>query len=190
MAVLGGDDAGGGVIWAPQVIEDAKDHGLVLSQKGKLYDTAQGQSLPAGDMPMPVLTPQELVAFPELSAQDLVPNHVARYWDMVAFADPAPAKIIGESAMLPDRPGFEVEFITQCTRFEDFETFDQADVIMPVRGHWRLQYEGGSTALNPGDTASVPEHMPHHLAPAMSGACAAFRIRKTADPAGPTWKGN
>ena len=190
MAVLGGDDAGGGVIWAPQVIEDAKDHGLVLSQKGKLYDTAQGQSLPAGDMPMPVLTPQELAAFPELSAQDLVPNHVARYWDMVAFADPAPAKIIGEGAMLPDRPGFEVEFITQCTSFDDFETCDQADVIMPVRGHWRLDYEGGSTALNPGDTASVPENMPHRLAPAMSGACAAFRVRKTADPAGPTWKGN
>ena len=25
MAILGGDDAGGGVVWAPQVIEDAKD---------------------------------------------------------------------------------------------------------------------------------------------------------------------
>ena len=31
MAILGGDDAGGGVIWAPQVLEDAKNHGLVLS---------------------------------------------------------------------------------------------------------------------------------------------------------------
>ena len=39
MAILGGDDAGGGVIWAPQVIEDASDHGLVLSEKGRLYDT-------------------------------------------------------------------------------------------------------------------------------------------------------
>ena len=39
MAVLGGDDAGGGVIWAPQVIEEAKEHGLILSNKGKLYDT-------------------------------------------------------------------------------------------------------------------------------------------------------
>ena len=46
MAILGGDDAGGGVIWAPQVIEDAADHGLVLSEKGKLYDTKAGQSLP------------------------------------------------------------------------------------------------------------------------------------------------
>jgi len=31
MAVLGGDDAGGGVIWAPQVIQDAESHGLMRS---------------------------------------------------------------------------------------------------------------------------------------------------------------
>ena len=43
MAILGGDDAGGGVIWAPQVLEDAKNHGLVLSEKGKLYDTKKGR---------------------------------------------------------------------------------------------------------------------------------------------------
>ena len=47
MAVLGGDDAGGGVIWAPQVIEDAADHGLVLGGNGKLYDT-KGGPVPAG----------------------------------------------------------------------------------------------------------------------------------------------
>ena len=28
MAILGGDDAGGGVIWAPEVIQDATQHGL------------------------------------------------------------------------------------------------------------------------------------------------------------------
>ena len=46
MSILGGDDAGGGVIWAPQVIEDAKNHGLILSDKGKLYDTKKGVQLP------------------------------------------------------------------------------------------------------------------------------------------------
>ena len=53
MAVLGGDDAGGGVLWAPQVIEDARDHGLVLGEDGKLYDTKRGQSLPEGWPPCP-----------------------------------------------------------------------------------------------------------------------------------------
>ena len=39
MAILGGDDAGGGVEWAPQVIEEAKEHGLILGENGVLYDT-------------------------------------------------------------------------------------------------------------------------------------------------------
>ena len=46
MAVLGGDDSGGGVVWAPQVIEDARDHGLLLGENGVLYDTKKGAALP------------------------------------------------------------------------------------------------------------------------------------------------
>ena len=72
-----------------------------------------------------------------------------------------------------DLEAVEVDLKNAQDDLDDFETFDQADVIMPVCGHWRLDYEGGSTVLNPGDTASVPENMPHRLAPAMSGACAA-----------------
>ena len=30
MAILGGNDAGGGVVWAPEVLEEARGHGLVL----------------------------------------------------------------------------------------------------------------------------------------------------------------
>ena len=55
MAVLGGDDAGGGVIWAPQVIEEAQAHGLVLGENGTLYDSKQGQRLPEGISPMAVM---------------------------------------------------------------------------------------------------------------------------------------
>ena len=52
MAILGGDDSGGGVIWAPHVLETAQSHGLVLSESGILYDTKKGQVLPAGEQPM------------------------------------------------------------------------------------------------------------------------------------------
>ena len=46
MAILGGDDAfGGGVHWAPQVIEDAAEHGLILGENGKLYDQKKGPKL-------------------------------------------------------------------------------------------------------------------------------------------------
>src|SRR6056297_3397855 len=91
MAILGGDDAGGGVIWAPQVIEDAREHGLVLSEEGRLYDTAKAEYPPEGVGPMPLLTDAELRAFPEPTPAEVVPRHVARYLDLMALADGAPA---------------------------------------------------------------------------------------------------
>jgi quercetin dioxygenase-like cupin family protein len=37
---------------------------------------------------------------------------------------------------------------------------------MPMRGHWRLRFEGGyETVLNPGDTALVKPGERHALAP-------------------------
>ena len=44
MVILGGDDAGGGVTWAPQVIEEAKKYGLILGENGLLYDMKKGDS--------------------------------------------------------------------------------------------------------------------------------------------------
>ena len=143
MAILGGNDAGGGVIWAPQVIDDAKEHGLLLGANGKLYDTKKGQKLPDGVKPMPVLTTAELQAIPEPTTHDVVPHHVARYHDMMALADRQPAKVIGPDAMLPDKPGFEVDFITRGSIAADPYTTPRHEVLMVMRGHWRLGWEIG-----------------------------------------------
>ena len=190
MAILGGDDAGGGVIWAPQVIEDAVEHGLVLSEQGKLFDTKKGQSLPAGVSPMPLLTEAELKAFPEPTTADVVPGYVARYWDLVALSDRKPAKVIGEHGILRDKPGFEVDLITRGSATEAMHQHDRPSVLMPVVGHWRVAWDGGSATLAPGDTMSVPENLPHNALPSMSGDASLYHIVATGDPAGATWKGN
>ncbi|WP_298914961.1 cupin domain-containing protein [uncultured Roseobacter sp.] len=187
MAILGGDDAGGGVIWAPQVIEDAAEHGLVLSEEGKLYDTKQGQSLPSGVKAMPVLSEAELARYPEPATADVIPNHVARYWDMVALADKTPARVIGAEAMLRDKPGFEVSLVTRASASADMHQHDRASVLMPVTGHWRVSWEGGAATLAPGDTMSVPENLMHNAVPSMTGEAALYHILGTDDPAGPTW---
>ncbi len=189
MAILGGDDAGGGVIWAPEVIKDAKDHGLVLGENGKLYDSKKGQSLPDGVKPMPLLTEEELAGYPEPTTTDVIPRHVARYLDMVAMADRKPALVIGENGMLPDKPGFEVGFLTRASSTTDMHQHDRPSVLMPMRGHWRLIWEGGEATLNPGDTVSVPENLIHTAVPAMTGEASLFHIVATDDPAGPTWTG-
>ena len=189
MAILGGDDAGGGVHWAPQVIEDAADHGLILGENGKLYDQKKGQSLPDGIGPMPVMQSDELAKRPELTTMDVVPNHVARFWDMFALSDSRPVSVIGENGLLRDKPGFEVDFITRGSAVENLESHRFPSVLMPVRGHWRISWDGGSEVLAPGDTMSVPAELNHSITPAVTGEAALYQIKGNADPAGHTWKG-
>ncbi len=189
MAILGGDDAGGGVVWAPQVIEDAADHGLVLGANGKLYDTKRGQSLPEGVEPMRVLDDAALAEMPEPTAAEVVPGYVARYWDMVAMAGKAPATVIGEHAMLRDKPGFELSMLTRGSATEEKHVHDRPSVLMPMRGHWRVEWDGGATTLAPGDTMSVPEGVAHSAVPSMTGEASLFHVVGTGDPAGLTWRG-
>jgi quercetin dioxygenase-like cupin family protein len=186
MAILGGDDAGGGVIWAPQVIEDAKEHGLVLGENGKLYDTKKGQKLPDSIKPMPLLTDEQLKAYPEPTTADVVPFYVARYWDMMALADRQPAKVIGPDAMLKDRPGFEVDFLTRGSISEKPYRTPRHEILMVMRGHWKLSWDGHEKVLAPGDTCAVPPGLEHALSPSMTGEASMFRVRNTDDKAGPT----
>lgn len=188
MAILGGDDAGGGVIWAPQVIEDARDHGLVLGRNGKLYDSKKGQSLPEGVEPMPLLTDEELKSFPELDPTDVVPGYVARYWDLMALARKAPARVIGADAILKDKPGFEVELLTRGSIPEASYATDRHEVLMVMRGHWRISWDGGEATLAPGDTCAVPPGLSHSLVPSMTGEASLYRVRNTNDKAGATWR--
>lgn len=188
MAILGGDDAGGGVMWAPQVITDAADHGLVLGENGKLYDTKRQQRLPEGVKPMPLMSDEELAKRPEPTTREVLPNHVARYWDMYAMADKTPVKVIGEHGLLRDKPGFEVDFVTRGSATEMMHAHDRPSVLMPMRGYWRVSWPGGSTVINPGDTMSVPENLSHNAVPSMTGEASLYHIVATDDPAGPSWK--
>ena len=186
MAVLGGDDAGGGVHWAPQVIEDAAEHGLVLGENGVLYDRNKGQTLPEGISPMPLLSDEQLAKRVELTTTEVLPNHVARYWDLMALSDAQPAKVNGADAILRDRPGFEVEFLSRNSLPEDLHSHDQHTVLMPMRGHWNLNLLGDSTVLNPGDTCLIKAGESHSVIPSMTGEASLYRFCATDDPAGLT----
>jgi len=177
------------VIWAPQVIEDARNHGLVLAETGRLYDTAKGESLPEGTKPMPPLTDLELSCFPEVPVEDVVRAYVARYWDLMALARDNPAKVIGEHAILKDKPGFEVDFLTRGSVPDEMQSHERHTVLIPMRGHWKLRWQGGETVLNPGDTALMNPGQAHALSPSVTGEASLYRIAATGDPAGSTWTG-
>jgi quercetin dioxygenase-like cupin family protein len=186
MAILGGDDAGGGVIWAPQVIQDAADHGLVLAETGRLYDTKQGEVLPEGVQPMPLLGEDELKKYPEVPVEEVVPYYVGRYHDMAALAARQPAQVIGEDALIRDKPGFEVEFIARDSLSGQQGGDDCHHILMVHEGHWRLTWNGNEKTLAPGDTCAVPPGLAYQLDPSMTGTCSLFRVINTDDPAGPT----
>ncbi len=190
MAILGGDDAGGGVIWAPHVIEDAKAHGLVLGENGKLYDSKKGVDLPEGVKPMPVLTQAELDKVDTPTPMQVVGGYVRRYLDMLALTQSGRScKVIGENGIIRDKPGFEVDLITRACATEETHSHDRPSVLMPVKGHWRVDWDGGSATLAPGDTMSVPENLAHSAVPSMTGEAALYHVIATDDAAGATWRG-
>ncbi len=186
MSILGGDDAGGGVIWAPQVIEAALDHGLVLGENGMLVDTNKGEQLPAGVKPMPLLSEEKLKQCPETGVQKIVQGYVARHLDLSALARNNPCLVIGEHGVLRDRPGFEVEFLTRDSIGDDPYVSERYEILMIMRGHWRVAWQQGEVVLAPGDTCKLPPGFEHSLAPAMMGEASLYRVIDTDDPAGPT----
>ncbi|MGB1182953.1 MAG: cupin domain-containing protein [Candidatus Puniceispirillaceae bacterium] len=186
MAILGGDDAGGGVVWAPQVIEDAHDHGLILGENGKLYDRKKGEGLPANIAPMPVMTDDNLSMMAEPSVDEVVPRWVARYLDLLALSRDKPVQVIGEQGLIFDKPGFEVEFVTAPSA-APVSAESHYTVLMPVKGFWRLHQNGEDSHIGPGDTAFLQPDTSYELASAMSGEAGLYRIKDTNDPAGPSW---
>ncbi|MEM6889609.1 MAG: cupin [Pseudomonadota bacterium] len=189
MSILGGDDAGGGVTWAPQVIEDAQAHGLMLGDNGVLYDSKKGQELPHNVRPMPVLTEEQLKDYPEVPVEDVVGKFVARYWDLMALSANNPAKVIGEDAMIRDKPGFEVDFLGRGSCVSEPVTAKMHVVLMPASGHWHVGIEGHEVKLSVGDTALVLPGEEYCVEPSMTGHAGLYRITATEDPAGATWAG-
>ncbi|MFD0911241.1 cupin domain-containing protein [Ruegeria arenilitoris] len=190
MSILGGDDAGGGVTWAPQVIEDARAHGLMLGDNGVLYDSKKGQDLPHNVRPMPLLTEEQLKSYPEVPVEAVIGKYVARYWDLMALAADKPAKVIGENGLIKDKPGFEVDFLTRGSGVQDPTKSAKPVVLMPASGHWRVTVEDVETTISGGDTVLVLPGEAYTITPSMTGMAGLYRITATDDPAGATWTGD
>ena len=186
MAILGGDDAGGGVIWAPEVLLEAQKHGLILSEKGKIYNTLKGQKIPDNENNMETLTEEELKEFPEYSTGEVVPYYVARYLDLHSLSHDKPCTVIGENGKIFDKPGFEVEFISERSFKKDIGIYNKDIVLMPVEGYWRIKSEICDLILNPGDTFSLPKNNKYSLEPTKPGMSTIYKIIPTDDLPGST----
>ena len=185
MAILGGDDAGGGVIWAPEVLSEAKKHGLILSEKGKIYDTLKDQQIPNDENEMKPLKDDELKNFPEYTTSEVVPYYVARYLDLYSLSYETSCKVIGEKGKIYDKPGFEVEFISDKSK-NNYGIYTKDVVFMPVDGYWRIKSEMFDIILNPGDTFSLPKNNKYKLEPTKPGIASIYIVIPTDDNPGST----
>ena len=171
-AVLGGNDSGGGVLWAPQVIEAAQAHGLVLLENGLLIDTHHGESIPDRTLSRKPLEGADLLAFDQNNIDD--PDRV------LVRKSQSGNLILGTSdkAKIREMPGFEI-----C-RAVGFETFElegsNPTVLICNEGRFPIEDQliekGDVVYLDAGDFNKIE----------FSSACEVFLVTPTSDPAGPT----
>ena len=119
----------------------------------------------------------------------VVGGYVRRYNDLIAIGGGKPVKVIGEKGVIRDKPGFEVDFVTRSSATAEKHQHAHPSVLMPMRGYWRVTWEGGQATLAPGDTMSVPENMMHAAVPSMTGEASLYHVVATGDPADLTWTG-
>ncbi len=171
-AVLGGNDSGGGVLWAPQVIEAAQAHGLVLLENGLLIDTHNGESIPDGIAPRKPLEGADLEAFNQNNIEDT--NRV------LARKSESSSLILGTSdkATIREMPGFE---IFRTSGLETIELGDSSPAVLICNeGSFQigdqLIEKGDVVYLDTGDFSTIE----------FSTAGDVFLVTPTSDPAGHT----
>ncbi len=162
-AVLGGDDPGQ-VLWAPEVFDMAAKYGLVLLQNGSLVDTAAGQQVPDGAIPMATTTSEQV-------AELHVPT-AAEAEALVVRAAPGNAAIIGPAAPLDWPHPFTLD---RMTGISDRATPSAPEVLFVHAGTLAVAWDGGTLTLSAGDTMTVPVGLERTLA----GDAVVYRVAGT-----------
>ncbi len=168
-AVLGGDDPGR-VVWAPDVLERARGHGLVLLESGRLVDTLAG---PPPEDDDPVVQPEErsvletIVRHIDAAALEavVVRDGAAAGQVQAAGAGVSERVVIGAAnaaepapaAPLDWRHGFVCRRVRLAARADTASVRrDEPEVIFVHSGDLTIEVEGDRAVLSAGDTVTIP----------------------------------
>jgi quercetin dioxygenase-like cupin family protein len=199
-AVLGRDDPGR-VLWAPQVFDLARDHGLILMEDGSLVDILAGETPPAGLRPMPRTTAEQIAAHRVIDSQTLE-GIVVRSREFRWVADSALSRFDGieESALLgpanaaeslPDgHLAWPHEFVLRALRlapasFIPAHRRREEEVIFVQHGELQVEVDGSALALGPGDTFTTPIGAVRSFANNGVEPCIVYVTRRGDQPAAP-----
>jgi len=182
-SVLGGDDSGGGVVWAPEVLEEASNHGLTLLESGQLVNTREGEEVPEG---IPPVIPVSKTGLTFYSRNTII--------DASKFVVKRPAKWAhreteligrGSNAVIRERPGFEVRRVQWGNGDEIPWRVSNLDTVL-ISNTGSVVLSGGEP-LGPGDVALIQAGEEEiDLKPLPGGVSEIFVVIGTDDPAGET----
>lgn len=143
LSILGlqADGSAGHVTWAPQVFADARNHGLVLLEDGKLIDTAAGQKIPPDGVVSSGPDPEQLKQFRTMTLSEML--------DCVAFdKDLADARQQEPKGGLNRFPGVEEIPVAGCA--------NPSEALPKGKLGWEHGFQLRRLRMNPGST--VPVH--------------------------------
>lgn len=197
-AVLGGDDPGR-VLWAPQVFDGARDHGLVLLENGRLVDTANGEAAPEGVGPMARTTDAQVAAHRRMTVDEMLQcvasaegqkqhsgsslqsiSEGIQESPVIGLADAEDGVVAGPLAWAH---GFQVRRIDIVPGGgSDWHQRSEPEVLYVHRGELTLEFADGLISLGAGDVFSVPVGLGKRLASVNGGHC--YVVRGGDQPAG------
>ena len=182
-SVLGGDDSGGGVLWAPEVLQEARNHGLTLLESGQLVNTREGEEIPAGIPPVTPASEAELSFYSRNTITDASKVVVMRpdYW---AYRE---TELIGRSssAVIGERPGFEVRRVQWGNGASIPWRVPILDTVL-ISNSGSVELSNGET-LGHGDVALIQAGEEEiDVKPLSGGVSELFIVVATDDPAGET----
>ena len=202
-AILGEDDPGR-VLWAPQVFDLARDHGLVLMEDGSLVDTLAGESPPSGKRPMPRTTAEQVGEHRVVDSQALK-QIVIRAGDFGWRSDTALARFEGVEEVALLGPGNAAEslpdghlawkhgFALRALRFVPGASVpphrrQEEEVLFVQQGRLHVTVGDESLELRTGDTFTTPLGAARSFGNDSAEACVVYVTRRGDHPRAPEFE--
>jgi len=182
-SVLGGDDSGDGVVWTPNVLEQARNNGLILIDSGQLINTGNGEEIPDGSSPVTPVSGEELKFYSRNTISDSSKIVVTRPNDSIY----SEAELIGRgaNAAIRERTGFEVRRVRWGNGEDRLWPVPNTETVL-ITNAGSVVLSNGET-LEFGDVALIQAGEEEiGIKPLSEDVSEVFIVTATDDPAGET----